>query len=245
MIAGSRRASSIVTDTLTSEVVTTSTGVLWRSNTSNSRRRKPCAISMRVEVMSTTVTRLLRRDRRQRPVRLAAARAVISVPRACGAMRIEDPHRNVARHRRLNGRRMQHLRAEVGQLRGFGERQMRHDLRVLDDARIGGEHAVDVGPDLDLRRAEAGADDGRRKIRAAAAERRGHAVGGGADEAADHRNAPGRQRRIGVRHQRRGRLLEQRRRRRVFAVGHHRLPRIDPAWRAARARSAPPRRSGC
>ena len=29
MIAGRRRASSIVTDTLTSEVVTTSTGVLW------------------------------------------------------------------------------------------------------------------------------------------------------------------------------------------------------------------------
>ncbi len=56
MIAGSRRASSIVTDTVTSEVVTTSTGVLKRSNTSNSRRRKPCAINIRVEVMSTTVT---------------------------------------------------------------------------------------------------------------------------------------------------------------------------------------------
>ncbi len=48
--------SSTVTDTLTSDVVTTSTGVLKRSNTSNSRLRKPCAISMRVEVMSTTVT---------------------------------------------------------------------------------------------------------------------------------------------------------------------------------------------
>ena len=33
--------SSIVTETLTSEVVTTSTGVSKRSNTSNTRRRKP------------------------------------------------------------------------------------------------------------------------------------------------------------------------------------------------------------
>ena len=33
--------SSIVTDTLTSEVVTTSTGVSKRSKTSNTRRRKP------------------------------------------------------------------------------------------------------------------------------------------------------------------------------------------------------------
>ena len=55
-MSSSRRGLSTVTDTLTSDVVTTSTGVLNRSNTSNSRRRKPCAISMRVEVMSTTVT---------------------------------------------------------------------------------------------------------------------------------------------------------------------------------------------
>ena len=55
-IASSRRVSSTVTDTLTSDVVTTSTAVLNRSNTSNSRRRKPCAISIRVEVMSMTVT---------------------------------------------------------------------------------------------------------------------------------------------------------------------------------------------
>ena len=56
MISGSRRASSIVTDTLTSDVVTTSTDVRCCSNTSKMRRRNPCAISMRVDVMSTTVT---------------------------------------------------------------------------------------------------------------------------------------------------------------------------------------------
>ena len=55
-MSSSRRVLSTVTDTLTSDVVTTSTGVLKRSNTSNSRRRNPCAISMRVDVMSTTVT---------------------------------------------------------------------------------------------------------------------------------------------------------------------------------------------
>ena len=37
----SARRSSIVTETLTSEVVTTSTGVRKRSNTSKTRRRKP------------------------------------------------------------------------------------------------------------------------------------------------------------------------------------------------------------
>ena len=37
--ASSRRSSSTVTDTLTSDVVTTSTDVRWRSNTSKTRRR--------------------------------------------------------------------------------------------------------------------------------------------------------------------------------------------------------------
>ena len=41
-----------------------------------------------------------------------------------------------------------------------------------------GQHAVDVGPDLDLFRADARADDGRREIRPAAAERGGDAVFG-------------------------------------------------------------------
>ena len=56
----------MVTDTLTSEVVTTSTDVRWRSNTSNTRRRNPCAISIRVEVMSMTVMLALAGERRER-----------------------------------------------------------------------------------------------------------------------------------------------------------------------------------
>ncbi len=54
-ISASRRSSSTVTDMLTSEVLTTSIGARQRSNTSNTRRRNPCAMSMRVEVTSTTV----------------------------------------------------------------------------------------------------------------------------------------------------------------------------------------------
>jgi len=50
------RESSFVPGTGTSDGVTPSTGVLNRSNTSNSRRKNPCAINIRVEVMSTTVT---------------------------------------------------------------------------------------------------------------------------------------------------------------------------------------------
>ena len=54
-MSSSRFELSTVTETLTSEVGHV-TGVLNRSNTSKSRLRKPCAISMRLEVMSTTVT---------------------------------------------------------------------------------------------------------------------------------------------------------------------------------------------
>ena len=93
--------------------------------------------------------------------------------------------------RRLNRRRMQDLRAEVRELRRLGERQVRHDLHVRDDARIGGEHAVDVGPDLNLRRAEARADDRRRVVRPAAAERRRHALARRADESAEDRESGG------------------------------------------------------
>ena len=46
---------SMVSETLTSEVATMSTAVSKRSNTSKMRRRKPCAISMRVEWMFTSV----------------------------------------------------------------------------------------------------------------------------------------------------------------------------------------------
>ena len=79
----SRRGLSTVTDTLTSDVVTTSTGVLNRSKTSNNRRRKPCAISIRVDVMSTTVTPRLHASAVSW-VPSARASAVIMVPATSG-----------------------------------------------------------------------------------------------------------------------------------------------------------------
>ena len=51
----SRCGLSMVSDTLTSEVATISTGVSKRSNTSKMRFRNPCAINMRVEWMLTSV----------------------------------------------------------------------------------------------------------------------------------------------------------------------------------------------
>src|SRR2546430_13903568 len=58
-MAGNARASSKVSETLTSHVVTTSTTVRWRSNTSNSARRKPYAPSMRVDAICSTVRPVL------------------------------------------------------------------------------------------------------------------------------------------------------------------------------------------
>ena len=86
---------------------------------------------------------------------------------------------------------MQDLGAEVGELGRFGERQLRHEQRVGDHARIGGQHAVDVGPDLDLVDVEAGAEDRGRIVGAAAPERRRDAARRGADEAAHHRDLAG------------------------------------------------------
>ena len=57
---------------------------------------------------------------------------------------------------------MQHLGAEVGQLGGLGEGDGLDAVAAGQDGGIGGQHAVDVGPDLDLFGADAGADDGRR-----------------------------------------------------------------------------------
>src|SRR5215813_15297490 len=50
---------STVTETLTSEVETMSTGQRWLAKTSKMLLRKPCAISMRVATTSTTVMRFL------------------------------------------------------------------------------------------------------------------------------------------------------------------------------------------
>ena len=92
--------SSIVTETLTSEVVTTSTGVRKRSNTSKTRRRKPYAISMRVEAMSIRVRPRLQAIAAGPPSPPSTVR-VISVPGASGRcefrMRTGMPRRTAGR----------------------------------------------------------------------------------------------------------------------------------------------------
>src|SRR6266511_1879329 len=70
-----------------------------------------------------------------------------------------DPHGEAAADRRLDGLGVKHLRAEIRQLRCFGIRQVGDGARVRHDAGIGGHHSGHVRPDLDLVRAEGGADE--------------------------------------------------------------------------------------
>ena len=55
VISSSRSSQSMVSDTPTSEVETTSTAVRWRSKIANASAKNPWAINIRVERMSTTV----------------------------------------------------------------------------------------------------------------------------------------------------------------------------------------------
>ena len=124
-------------------------------------------MSMRVEWMLTTVIlRLQAID--LMAFEQGTASAMMRVP-GLGPARVEDQHRDVLLDGRQHGGRVQHLGAEVGQLGGFGEGDAFHAVAAGDDARVGGQHAVHVGPDLDLLGADARAHDGRAEVRAAAA----------------------------------------------------------------------------
>ena len=123
---------------------------------------------------------------------------------------------------------MQDLGAEVRELGGLAEREVRDHAWVAYDAGIGGEHAVDVGPDLNLGHAQAGTDDGRGIVGAAAPEGGRDAVAGSADVASDHRHEPGRELRRHFPLQRLGGLGGQGGRCRVMVVGDDRLARVDP-----------------
>ncbi len=133
-ISPTRRSSSTVTDTLTSDVVTTSTAVRCRSNTSNTRRRNPCAISIRVDVISITVM-----PRLQAIAASGSSRRDGSADdQRAGAVRfaaIENPNRDVAVDRGQDRARVQDLGAEIRQLRRFAERQLRSRARIRDDTR--------------------------------------------------------------------------------------------------------------
>lgn len=82
-MSASRASLSTVSETLTSDVDTISTGVLYRSNTSKIRRKNPCAISIRFDRMFTTVKPCLHAtDLSTFPQ--GAASATMFVPAAAG-----------------------------------------------------------------------------------------------------------------------------------------------------------------
>ncbi len=83
---------------------------------------------------------------------------------------------------------MQNLRAEVGEFGGLVEADDFDAAGFRTDSGVGGEDAVDVGPDFDAVGAEAGAEDGGGKIGAAAADGGRDAGAIGADESAHHRD---------------------------------------------------------
>ena len=85
--------------------------------------------------------------------------------------------------------RVQHLRAEARHLQRLFVRHLRQHERRRDGFGIRAQHAVDVGPDLDHRRAKRRADDGGRVVGSIPADRRRPAVFGAADESGDDRDA--------------------------------------------------------
>src|SRR5579863_6678079 len=99
---------------------------------------------------------------------------------------VEDENGDVFFHGGEHGGRVENFGAEVGELGGFGEGDALDAMAAGEHGGVAGEHAVDVGPDLDFLGADARANDGGGEVRAAAAERGGDAVFGGGDEAAHY-----------------------------------------------------------
>ena len=102
--------------------------------------------------------------------------------------RIADADGNRILNRGLNSFRMQNFRAEVSKLGGFAVRQTIDCLRMRNYSRIGSQHAGHVSPDLYLIDVECGANQRRGVIRAAASERRRHALQRRTDKSTQHRH---------------------------------------------------------
>ena len=90
--------------------------------------------------------------------------------------RIQNQYRDVLLDGRDHRRRMQHLRAEIGQFRGLREADGLHPMASAQDGRVTGEHAIHVGPDLDLLGGNSRAHNRRGEVRPAAAERGGDTI---------------------------------------------------------------------
>src|SRR4051794_17185133 len=73
-----------------------------------------------------------------------------------GSARVQDQHRDVALDGRNDCGGVKDFRTEVGELRGFCERDGLDAMAAGENGGIGSEHAVNVGPDLDFLRVDAG-----------------------------------------------------------------------------------------
>ncbi len=102
-----------------------------------------------------------------------------------GAQRVLDEERDAPLGERSHRARVEHLRAEVGQFGGLLIAQARERERLRHYARVGREHAVDVGPDHALGSVEGAGQDRGRVVGARTPERRRHAVFGGRHEPGD------------------------------------------------------------
>ena len=127
-----------------------------------------------------------RRDAGDRAV--AIDRRIVVDQRADVAAQALDRIRRLGGVREFGGLGMHDFRAVAGEFDHLGRRHAIDRMRVGDAARIGGEHAADVGVDVDRRRLERFAERDRGEVAAAAAERRDAAAARGALEAGDDRH---------------------------------------------------------
>ncbi len=89
---------------------------------------------------------------------------------------ILDPDREAGFRRGIRGLGMDYLGAVVSQFNRFGKSDLRQRGGIRADARVGREHAVNIGPDPYFVRARGRADDGGGIIRSSAPQRSGLAL---------------------------------------------------------------------
>ena len=106
-------------------------------------------------------------------------------PDLLGCEGVADPDRDLVADRGRHGLRVKDPRSEVGELHRLVVGQRIDHRRVGHAARVGRQHPVDIGPDVDLRRFQQGAEDRRGEVAAVAAECGLHAAFVGGDEAGD------------------------------------------------------------
>ena len=105
--------------------------------------------------------------------------------------RVADHDRQLGLHRRRHRLRMQHFRTEISEFAGLRIRHRRQTHRVGHQARIGAQHAVDVGPDGQVFRVEQHREDGAGIIAAVAAQRGAASLAVARDKAGHHHVALG------------------------------------------------------